>query len=92
MNGLTSYQKELPLAGQFDYVKPGDSITRMCDGAFLMTLMVTSVDDKFIYCGPPGEGWKFSRESGAEIDEELGWDGITGTGTYLKRAENAQPA
>lgn len=67
----------------FTLVKAGDMVSRQFgnDGP-IMTLHVTSVDDKFIYCGPPGDGWKFDRATGAEVDEELEW-GPNGTGSVL---------
>jgi len=52
--------------------KVGDVVTRNLAGA-LIELEVTAVDDKFIYCGPKGVGWKFDKWTGAEVDEELGW-------------------
>ena len=44
-----------------------------------MPLKVTDITETRIICGP----WEFSRETGGEIDEELGWDGIN-TGSLLK--------
>lgn len=66
---------------KFSEIKVGDSVTRMIAGSVPMVLKVTEVDD-FIHCGP----WKFSKETGAEIDDEIGWDEST-TGSYLKVAE-----
>lgn len=59
-------------------VKVGDSVTRIVGGFPLMTLKVTLIDE-FIHCGP----WKFSKKTGAEIDEELGWDEKY-TGSYIE--------
>lgn len=60
-------------------IKAGDTVTRMLAGAVPMELKVDKVDEEYIHCGP----WKFSRKTGAEIDDELGWDEST-TGSYLK--------
>ena len=62
----------------FDHIKPGDTITRMLAGTVPMKLKVTSVDENYIHCGD----WKFDIKTGAEIDEDLGWDS-TGTGSYI---------
>lgn len=51
-----------------------------------MRLRVTDIDDKFIYCGPDGIGWKFRKDNGAEVDEEFEWgigDKIVMTGSYI---------
>jgi|GEM_PF-3544775 hypothetical protein len=67
----------------FREVRPGDRVTRMMAG-LAMPLRATSVDDGFIYCGPPGVGWKFDRDTGIEVDEELGWGPPPARiGTYL---------
>jgi len=65
-----------------DNLKVGDKITRMLAGA-PMKLKITEIDDKLIHCG----WWAFSKITGAEVDEELGWDGITITGSYIKEPE-----
>jgi hypothetical protein len=68
-------------------VRVGDVVTRIIGGV-PMDLRVTSVDEHFIYCGPPGMGWKFDRVSGIEVDEEIGWGvppaGVVGS--YLAKA------
>lgn len=67
-------------------LKVGDTVTRMLAGVIPVQITITSVDDEFIYAnpfGPEQEGWKFLRSNGAEVDEELGWDGYTQTGSYL---------
>lgn len=51
-------------------VKVGDKVTRMLAGSIPMDLRVSEVTDKLIICGP----WTFDRITGAEIDEELGWE------------------
>jgi hypothetical protein len=55
----------------FRYVLAGDTVTRILSGA-PMQLKVTEVDERFIYCGPSGIGWKFDRATGIEVDEEIG--------------------
>ena len=50
----------------------------MGHGGPIMTLKVTKVDDTLIHCGD----WTFDRDTGAEIDEYLGWTKYQ-TGTYL---------
>lgn len=73
----------------FRNVKTGDTVKRVMGlGGPIMELVVTELDDEFIYCGPPGVGWKFNRDHGYEVDEELGWgvprkDGAR-TGSYLQ--------
>lgn len=69
----------------FSDVKAGDVVRRMLAGVVPMELKVSSVDETFIYVGSPGDGWKFLRSTGAEVDEDLGWDGVTYTGSYLVR-------
>jgi hypothetical protein len=54
-------------------IKPGDIITRMLAGVVPMQLKVTEVTDDMIYCGERGVGWKFDRNTGAEVDEDLNW-------------------
>jgi hypothetical protein len=69
----------------FTDVKAGDTVLRLLAGTIPMELSVSEVDADFIYCGAPGEGWKFDRETGAEVDEELGWGPQFGaTGSYLE--------
>lgn len=65
----------------FRDVKVGDVVTRLLAGKIPMRFKVSDVDENFIYCGGP-EGWKFDRDTGAEVDEELNW-GNSGTGSYL---------
>jgi hypothetical protein len=43
-----------------------------------MRLRVTKIDD-YIHCGD----WKFSKQNGAEIDEDLGWNERY-TGSYIR--------
>lgn len=75
----------------FKHVKKGDVVTRMLAGKIPMKVIVGKVDDDFIYTSSEDgivtlqEGWKFRRENGAEVDEDLGWDGITHTGSFLAK-------
>lgn len=70
---------------KFGHIKEGDVVTRMLAGTIPMELVVGHVDETMIYIGKPGEGgWKFRRDNGAEVDEDLGWDGINLTGSYIK--------
>jgi len=39
---------------------------------------------KFAHIKEGDGGWKFRRENGAEVDEDLGWDGIKTTGSILR--------
>lgn len=80
----------------FTYLKKGDLVTRMLAGVCAVETEVTLVDDDFVYTSPPGanwpieQGWKFRRSNGAEVDEELGFDGITLTGSYLVHEEQKE--
>lgn len=70
----------------FLHIQIGDTVTRMLAGTIPMSLVVTNVDDAFIHAA--GEhGWKFRRDTGTEVDEDLGWDGITMTGSFLVDAD-----
>jgi hypothetical protein len=60
-------------------LKINDEITRMISGIIPMSLKITNIDDKYIYCGD----WKFSKTNGAEIDEDLNWD-ENNTGSFIK--------
>jgi hypothetical protein len=66
-------------------VAVGDIVQRSFGSGKAMGLVVSEVDDKFIHCG----GWKFDRDLGYEVDEEIGWgvkmeDGsISPTGSFL---------
>ncbi|HYK95253.1 MAG TPA: hypothetical protein VE011_05205 [Candidatus Dormibacteraeota bacterium] len=78
--GGESAPQKAPARRSFRDVSVGDSVTRLLGGSIAMALVVTSVDDSFIYCGE--DGWKFDRDSGVEVDEEIGWGpqfGITGS-------------
>ena len=72
----------------FTEVKEGWIVSRDMGGA-VMKLGVTSVDERFIYCGPIGFGWKFDRATGIEVDEDLGWGPQFGkVGSYLVDAQS----
>ncbi len=45
-----------------------------------MELKVTEVTPSRIICGP----WEFDKLTGAEIDEDLCWGPLTGTGSYIR--------
>lgn len=60
----------------FNHVKEGDIVTRLVARSMPMELKVSEVDDEFIYCGAKDAGWKFRRDTGGEVDEELDWDGV----------------
>lgn len=64
-----------------DDIKVGDSVIRMLCGTIPMELTVTEVTDELVICGH----WKFRKDTCCEVDEDLGWDGITVTGSILKR-------
>ena len=63
----------------FDHIQIGDKVTRLLGGCLPMVLTVTEVTDDRIICGD----WEFSKHTGGEIDELLGWDGLN-TGSLLK--------
>lgn len=56
-------------ADKLQNIQPGDAVERLLYGMLPMPLVVTAVTEDRITCG----SWEFSRCSGAEIDEELGW-------------------
>lgn len=55
-------------------VEVGDVVLRLLAGVIPMSLIVTKVDDKLIYCGTddapgtmePVHGWTFDRDTGVE--------------------------
>jgi hypothetical protein len=64
-------------------VRVGDIVTRDLAGC-IMDFKVSEVQDGVIHCG----SWTFDQESGAEIDEDLGWGPKTGrTGSFIKAKE-----
>lgn len=74
-------------------IKIGDTITRLLGGSIRLPVKVTEIDEKFIYGCPPEldwdkeTGWKFLITTGAEVDEDLDWDGITKTGSFIDTTE-----
>ena len=61
-------------------LKPGDLVERcMGNPTVSWTLKVTEVSPELVWCGD----WTFDRQTGAEIDEELGW-GPAGTGSWIR--------
>jgi hypothetical protein len=69
---------------KFSDLQVGDVVTRMLAGEVPMELKVTKIDGS-IWCN----SWQFHKETGAEIDEDCGWDGVNNTGSYLKAKEPA---
>jgi hypothetical protein len=71
----------------FRHLRPGDQVARILGGA-PMTLTVTAIDAQYVYCGPAGVGWKFDRDHGIEVDEDLGWGPQFGVvGSYLRHPD-----
>lgn len=60
-------------------LKVGDPVVRMLGGTVPMPLTVTEITDIRIIC----VHWEFNRANGAEVDEYLGWDGVTKTGSFI---------
>ncbi len=69
----------------FKQIKKGDVVTRLLAGAIPMQLKVSEVTETEIICG----AWKFDRETGAEIDEVLGWNKFE-SGSILKIANDIE--
>ncbi len=61
--------------------KVGDLVRRVFGGIVSTEILVTAVDDDFIYCGE----LKFSKKTTAEINEDQGWD-ENSTGALLEKA------
>lgn len=61
-------------------LKVGDKVIRYLAGSVRMDLEITAIDEKGIHCGD----WLFHPLTGAEIDEDLSWDGISTTGSYIE--------
>lgn len=68
---------------KFDTLKVGDVIIRSLGGLIPMELKVTEITEDLIICG----AWKFSKNNGAEIDEDLGWD-EKNTGSYILKVKD----
>jgi hypothetical protein len=65
-------------------LKIGDPVTRMLAGTVPMNLKVTAIDENIITCG----WWTFNRATGGEVDADLGWDGVSYTGSMLTEFRN----
>lgn len=61
-------------------LKEGDKITRMLSGIIPMELVITKITETAIFAGL----WEFDIETGYEIDLDLGWDGKTVSGSFIK--------
>jgi hypothetical protein len=70
-------------------IKVGDVVTRMLAGSIPLKVIVGQIKDGIIKVGSEDgeisweEGWSFKQTTLCEIDEDLGWDGETVTGSYL---------
>ena len=72
-------------------VKTGDIFIRMISGLIPDVVIVGDMDDTHIWVGSLGglvpatkeAGWKFRRDYGTEVDEDLGADGEKVTISYL---------
>lgn len=60
----------------------GDVVTRWLAGTIPCKIKISAIDD-LIHCGP----WTFNPDNGCEIDEDLGWDGVIHTGSFIKKDE-----
>ena len=59
-------------------LKAGDLVTRMMGGEIPFAFKVIRVTDTEIHCIPEGyknfpDYWRFDKETGAEIDDDLNW-------------------
>ena len=72
-------------------VEPGDKLTRMVGGEISQPVIVGDMNDTHIWVGSfegiipatKEQGWKFRRDYGTEVDEDLGADGEKVTISYL---------
>jgi len=64
--------------------KVGDFVIRNMAG-IIMKLKVSEITNDLIKCGP----WEFDRQTGAEIDEDLGWDNNR-TGSFITVTEEIE--
>ena len=67
----------------FGNYKIDDTVTRMICGVLPMELKITEMTEGLIICGP----WEFSKKTGLEIDEALGWTEYK-SGSHLKKPNN----
>jgi hypothetical protein len=64
-------------------VQVGDKVTRLISADRIpMELTVTQITDTRIVCG----AWEFDKRTGGEIDEDLGYDGVTRTLSYIRKS------
>ncbi len=67
-------------------IKPGDIVIREIAGIMPHALVVTEVTETSILATSGLDNdYEFSTITGGEIDLELGWDGLTLTGSQLVR-------
>lgn len=64
---------------ELDGLKVGDIVTRVMAG-IPIGIKVSAIDD-LIHCG----AWTFHKQTGCEVDLELGWDGVKVTGSFLTK-------
>lgn len=69
----------------WSHLRPGDVAIRMLAGKIPLSVKVQKVTDERIFVFG---GWQFLRRTGAEVDEDLGWDGIHATGSFLTEADD----
>jgi hypothetical protein len=75
----------------YSNLQVGDELTRSLAGVIDMQVIVGYIDDEKFKVGSEDgtvtwqEGWTFNKKTGLEIDEDLGWDGIKTTGSYIKQ-------
>lgn len=75
----------------FSSLKIGDKLTRVLGGVVEMPVIVGYIDENIFKVGEVDgvisweDGWAFNKHTGLEIDEDLGWDGISITGSYIKQ-------
>jgi hypothetical protein len=76
----------------FEHIRAGDTVTRLLGGCLPMRMRVSKVDERLIYCGGSDErAWMFDRETGAEVDPDLGWGPAYGrTGSFLSRDDGTE--
>lgn len=59
--------------------KVGEEVNRMIAGTIAMPLIITRITPEYIFCGP----YMFDRNTGMEIDEELGYSSYK-SGSYIQ--------
>ena len=71
-----------------NFVKKGDTVTRMLADQIPMELKVTGVSKTVIWCG----GWRFDKATGAELDDLLQWGPRYGiSGSFIRAWRKATP-